>query len=144
MEAPYNAAFFRLYESVFFLYQGKYGQRAALGFMRSLFADGLGPAYDAMGFQCGLSEDFARVVGQRDAGVGLRVVFPELTREHIVYQFHTDPFPNLRGSVAPEELDATYLEFKIAHLLGQGWGYRTTRHLWHGDAYTEHVITKIF
>ncbi len=61
----------------------------------------------------------------------------------IVYQFHDDPFPNLKGRVDGNELDRNYLDFKVSHLLGDGWKITsTTKHLWEGDPYSEHIIEK--
>jgi hypothetical protein len=28
------------------------------------------------------------------------------------------------------------------YLLGGGWSYKTTKHIWRGDSFTEHVITR--
>lgn len=140
--APYNAAFFGLYERVFSLYAEQHGTDAALAFMRVLFARALGAAYDETGFAHGNANDFARCVGERDASVGLHVRFPVIERDRIVYQFLTNLFPGLRGAVDAHDLDATYMDFKVVHVLGPDWTWRTTKHLWRGDDCTEHVIEK--
>lgn len=138
----YNAAFFTLYENVFLILKGKLGEEKALDILGRVMERGLGRAYDSMGFRRGSPRDFARVIKARDESVGLHVEFPEIGESRIVYRFHTDPFPNLKGKVAPEKLDSTYMTFKVRYLLGDGWGYSTTKHLWRGDPFTEHVITR--
>jgi hypothetical protein len=142
MESTYNKAFFGLYENMFCVLKETFGKTSALDIMSQTFKKGLKEAYDSMHFQKGVPEDFVRVVGERDRNVGLKIKFPEVSEERIVYQFHTDPFPNLKGEVLPDELGATYLSFKVDYLLGHEWTYRTTKHLWKGDPYTEHVISK--
>ena len=142
MEKEYNSAFFGLYENTFLVYSQKHGQVEALRFLQSLFEYGLKKAYDSMGFTQGSSADFVRVVGTRDNGVGLKIAFPEVSDELIVYQFHTDPFPNLKGKVDAQALDDTYINFKVQYLLGPDWRYMTTCHLWKGNPYTEHRIFK--
>lgn len=138
----YNKAFFGLYENWFLVLKEEIGEERAIELFTKVMVLGLKKAYDAMGFGKGVAKEFARVVGARDDSVGLRVEFPEVSENRIVYQFHTDPFPGLKGKVAPEKLDATYMRFKVDYLLGQGWSYMTTKHLWRGDSFTEHVITK--
>ena len=138
----YNKAFFGLYENWFLVLKEELGEAKALELFTKVMCFGLGKAYDSMGFKKGFAKEFARVVGARDDSVGLCVEFPEVSEKRIVYQFHTDPFPGLKGKVAPEKLDATYMQFKVDYLLGAGWSYKTTKHLWKGDKFTEHVITK--
>ncbi len=140
---PYNTAFFSLYEKVFLLSCELYGQEKALDFITKLFSRALGPAYGAMGFQKGSVFDFVRVVSERDAGVGLVVKFPNVTDLEITYQFHTDPFPGLKGKVDHHNLDRCYLAFKVSHLLGDDWTYQTTKHIWEGAPCSEHRIFKI-
>jgi len=137
----YNAAFFGAHETYFLILKGLKGEEFALDAIRRVMERNLGSAYNSLGFTKGVPEDFARVVGERDASVGLIVKFPVVSENKIVYQFHIDPFPGLKGHVAAEKLDATYMKFKVAFLLGK-WTYRTTKHLWKGDKYTEHVIEK--
>lgn len=138
---PYNAAFFDLYESVYILMKEKYGEGEAINFMRLLFAAKLKVAYESMGFTKGKVEDFVRCVGERDKSVGLKVSFV-FSSDKITYRFHTDPFPGLKGKVDPIKFDATYIEFKISYLLGDGWTYKNTKHILNGDEFTEYVITK--
>jgi hypothetical protein len=140
--SEYDAAFFGLYENTFLVLKQDLGEDRALDLFRRIMEGGLGRAYDSMGFQRGSPRDFARVVGERDSGVGLRVEFPEITGNRIVYRFHTDPFPNLKGHVEPGKIDDTYMAFKVRYLLGSDWGYTTTRHIWNGDGFTEHVIKR--
>ncbi len=140
---PYNTTFFTTLENVFLVLKAEFGEARALALFRQILERGLRSAYDAAGFQQGSPEDFARVVGRRDAAVGLEVSFPEVFLKKIVYRFHTDPFPRLRGLVTPEKLDATYMEFKVSFLLGSEWTYTTTKHLWKGDSFTNHIIEKI-
>lgn len=138
----YNAAFFGLYENTFLTLKEERGEEEALRFLTAVISRGLKTAYDKAGFQKGSTRDFARVVGERDESVGLRVEFPRVEEGLLIYQFHTDPFPDLRGHVEPEKLDRTYMDFKVNYLLGEGWSYETPRHLWRGDKFTEHVIRR--
>jgi len=138
----YNAAFFGLYENVFIILKENLGEERTLDLFRQVMERGLKKAYDNSGFAKGDPQDFARVVGERDKNVGLHVEFPEVTKDRVVYQFHTDPFPNLKGSVESEKLDGTYMAFKVRYLLGEDWAYKTTKHLWNGGQFTEHVITR--
>lgn len=137
----YNAAFFGLFENTFKLLKKEFGEEKALDLFAKLMATGLGKAYGD-NFIKGQPKEFARVVSERDKMVGLHVEFPQADDKTIIYQFHDDPFPNLKGEVDAEKLDKTYIDFKINYLLGDGWHYHTTKHLWWGDKYTEHVITR--
>lgn len=138
----YNVAFFGLYENLFLVLKENFGEEKALGLFRQIMEKGLKKTYDASGFKRGNPKDFVRVVGERDRNVGLRVEFPKITDNKIVYQFHTDPFPNLKGQVERKKLDDTYMAFKVRYLLGEDWTYETIKHFWEGDKFTEHVITK--
>ncbi|MEM2137694.1 MAG: hypothetical protein QW568_01255 [Candidatus Anstonellaceae archaeon] len=138
----YNSAFFGLCENVFLLLKNEFGKKRALSFFSKIIAAGLKKAYDAEGFARGSATDFARAVGRRDKSVGLRVKFPAVAKDRIIYQFWTDPFPNLKGHVPAAEIDRAYMRFKVQYLLGKGWKYHTTKHLWKGDLCTEHIITR--
>jgi hypothetical protein len=138
----YNSAFFDLYENLFLVLKEDLGEEKALKLFRKVMERGLKKAYDAASFRKGDSQDFVRVVGERDAGIGLRVEFPEVTGKKIVYRFYTDPFPNLNGSVAPEKLVDTYMRFKVDYLLGKNCSYEIVKHFWKGDGLTEIVIEK--
>ena len=137
----YNASFFGCHEAYFLILKELKGERFALDAIRRVMKRNLSKAYTSSGFIKGDPKSFAKVVGKRDASVGLVVKFPVVSESKIVYQFHTDPFPGLKGHVAAEKLDAIYMKFKVAFLLGD-WTYRTTKHLWKGDKYTEHIIEK--
>ncbi len=139
----YNAAFFGLYENLFMTLKENFGEEKALALFRQIMEKGLKKAYDMSGFERGNSNDFAKVVGERDRRVGLCVEFPEVTENKIIYQFYTDPFPGLKEHVKHEKLDDTYMAFKVRYLLGEDWKYETTKHLWKGNELTEHIITKI-
>ncbi len=138
----YDAAFFGLYENLFIVLKEEFGIKRALVLVSKLMAKTLKKAYDAERFSKGNEKDFARVAGKRDSSVGLKVKFPVVKKGTVIYRFFTDPFPNLRGKVSASELDTAYMRFKTSYLLGKGWKYRTTKHLWKGDRYTEHIITK--
>ncbi len=140
--AERNAAFFRLYENTFMVLREMLGEDRAIELVSRILEKGLKESYDAMGFQKGNPHDFARVLRARDESVGLRVEFPEITDNRIVYQFHTDPFPGLKGEVDAGKLDATYMAFKVRYLLGDDWSYTTTRHIWREGGFTEHVIER--
>jgi hypothetical protein len=141
--SPYNEAFFRLYEDTFLILKSEFGGEVAIKIVREIFQKGLKRAYDLLTFRKGNSKDFARIVGARDGSVGLRVEFPKISDNLIVYRFLTDPFPNLRNEVLHKDLDATYMDFKVDYLLGMDWTYCTTKHLWDGDSFTEHLITRV-
>ena len=140
--SEYNAAFFGLYENTFLTLKEERGEDEALRLLEKIISCRLKVTYDKSGFSRGSARDFARVVGERDASVGLHIEFPTVEEGLLVYQFHNDPFPNLRGHVAPEKLDKTYMKFKVGYLLGEDWGYETPKHLWRGDRFTEHVIRR--
>jgi hypothetical protein len=137
----YNAAFFGLYENWFKIISQEKGQETALLLFRKVMEKGLTSAY-GNNFSKGNPEDFVRLVGERDDNVGLIVKFPLITDNKIIYQFHTDPFPGLKGVVAHNELDDTYISFKVKHLLGDNWNYKNTSHIWNGDSYTEFTISR--
>ena len=139
--AAYNAPFFSALTAVFLLYKEKHGEEQALGFMREVFSRRLGPVYDQWGFRRGNPQDFARVAGKNDRLLGLKVEFLASERG-ISYRFYTDPFPGLKGKVDHRKFDQTYMAFKISHLLGPEWTSSTPRHLWDGNRFTEHVITR--
>jgi len=138
-----NLAFFGLYENLFIVLKEEHGGEMALNIFRKVMEKGLKTAYDKMGFKKGNINDFVRVLTERDNSVGLRVKFPEITENKIVYQFYDDPFPGLKGKVEHEKLDDTFISFKIKHILGNEWKYKTTKHAWDGNEYTEYVITRI-
>jgi hypothetical protein len=142
--AEKNEAFFTFCQNMFLNLKEdpEIGEEKALELMGKTLEMGLKEAYDATGFQKGNPKDFERVLRARDESVGLRVEFPEVTDNKIIYQFHDDPFPGLKGEVDPGKLDATYMAFKVSYLLGNDWGYTTTKHKWRGDDFTEHVIER--
>lgn len=137
----YNTAFFSLFENVFKLLKQEYGEEKSLELFTKLMATGLGQSYGNH-FKKGVLTEFERLVGERDKIVGLNVEFININENELIYQFHDDPFPNLKGHVDPYKLDRCYLTFKIEHILGSDWDYQTTKHLWKGDKYTEHLISK--
>jgi len=118
------------------------GEEKALELFTKVMEKGLKKAYEASGFEKGKAEDFASVVKERDESVGLEVEFSEVTEERIVYRFLTDPFPGLKGKVDAGKLDNTYMQFKVWFLLGDKWEYKTGKHLWKGNEFTEHVISR--
>ncbi len=138
-KVPYNAAFFAGITNTFIIASEKYGEEEALDFLTELMKRSLGAAYGMMGAKRG-KEEFIRCVGERDATVGLKVSFEVKGDNSFAYRFHTDPFPNLRGKVDPNKLDATYIGFKVAFFMGPDWTYTTKKHIWKGDEYTEHLI----
>lgn len=138
----YNAAFFRLYENLFLVLKQSLGEEKALELFRKVMDKGLKEAYDSVGFQKGNPQSFAKIIRERDDSLGLHTEFPEVSENRIIYQFHTDPIPNLKGHVDHKKIDDTYMMFKIRYLLGENWTYTTTKHIWDGDEFTEHVITR--
>ncbi len=137
----YNAAFFNGFTAVVLILKKRYGEAATIDVMREVFSARLKVVYDKLGFVKGNPEDFIRVVGANDEMLGLKIKF-KIEQNKIIYRFHTDPFPNLKGQVDPKAFDDAYLRFKIEYVLGDGWSYTTTKHLWRGDPFTEHVIEK--
>ena len=138
----YNAAFFGLFENVFKLLKQEYGEERALELFSELMTTGLSKSY-GNDFKKGDLAEFERMVGERDKMVGLKVEFTRNSANELIYQFHDDPFPNLKGLVDPQKLDRCYMAFKVRYILGEEWRYRTTKHLWSGDQYTEHQIYKV-
>ncbi len=139
----YNAAFFGLYENLFKTLRSEYGEEKALDLFRKVMETGLKSAYGTV-FQKGIPAEFIRLVGERDNNVGLKVTFPKVTQNKIIYQFHTDPFPNLKNHVDHSKLDDTFISFKVKYILGKDWNYQTTQHIWNGDSVTEFTISKSF
>ena len=137
----YNIAFFSLYENWFKLLKAEFGENKAIELFRKAMEIGLSKAY-GNSFMKGLTSEFAKLVGERDNNVGLIVKFPEISENKLVYQFHSDPFPNLKNEVAHEKLDNTYIAFKVKYILGGDWNYKNTTHIWNDDSYTEFVISK--
>lgn len=140
--AEYNTAFFTAYSNLLKVLKEELGEEKALYLFTEVIIRGLKSAYDTMSFTKGNANDFARMLKTRDESVGLKVEFPLISDNKIIYQFHTDPFPQLKGVVAPEELDSTYMKFKVTYLLGSNWNYKTTKHIWKGDKFTEHLIER--
>lgn len=142
MTLNYNKPFFSLYESIFEVLSEQQNEKEALKFMELLFSNALSKSYNEIGFNKGSISDFIRVVKSRDEAVGLDV---ELINSHpnsIIYRFHTDPFPNLKGKVDPILLSDTYIKFKVKYLLGDEWFYSTTKHFWKNDLFIEHIIRR--
>ena len=137
----YNAAFFGLFENTFKLLKKEYGEKKALELFATLMETGLSKSYGT-DFKNGDPFEFERLVSERDKLVGLHVEFPSTTMNELVYQFHDDPFPNLKGHVNHQDLDKCYMHFKVQYILGQNWDYKTTKHIWSGDDYTEHLVFK--
>lgn len=135
----YNKPFFSLYENVFLELKERLGQDGAIEVFKSLMKKGLSASYGD-DYQKGKTEEFARLVGERDELVGLEVKFPVVEEDKLVYQFHTDPFPGLKGKVDSKDLDETYMNFKVKYILGDDWKFKTTKHLWEGAPFTEHEI----
>ena len=139
---PRNTAFFAYIQNNFIVCKEMFGKEKALEIMAKSLEIGLKGAYDNSGFTRGNPQDFTRVLKERDNAVGLHVEFPEISENKIVYRFHDDPFPNLKEHATAEEIDGTYMKFKVIYLLGDGWTYKTTKHLWNVDEYTEYVIER--
>ena len=137
----YNAAFFGLFENTFKLLKKEYGEEIALKHFTTLMEQGLSKSY-GNDFEKGNPEIFKQLVGKRDELVGLRVEFPIVTSNEMVYRFLDDPFPNLKKETRSNLLDQCYMNFKVKYILGDEWDYKTTKHIWSGDEYTEHRIYK--
>jgi hypothetical protein len=138
----YNFAFFGLYENFLQVMIDEIGLDRAMVIFTKTMEVGLKRSYDLYGFIKGNPESFSKVIKERDNFVGIKVSFPEVSQNKIVYRFHTDPFPNLKGIIDYSLLDKTYLSFKINYLLGEGWVYNTKKHIWLGDQYSEYIITR--
>ena len=139
----YNAPFFNGLTAVVLALKKRYGEDEAIDVMREVFSSRLKGVYDKLGFTKGSPEDFCRVAGENDRMLGLNVEF-QIQDGKIIYRFKTDPFPNLKGHADPSKFDDAYLRFKVEYLLGKDWDYKTTKHLWRGDPYTEHMIGEKF
>lgn len=138
---PYNAAFFGLFQNIYLVSREEFGHEKAISLFTTTMEKGLKSAYGE-DFIKGDPRSFVEAVGQRDINVGLEVKFKDVTDESLIYEFHTDPFPLLKGELPHATLDNTYMNFKVKHLLGHNWEYRTTKHLWNGDECTQHHIFK--
>ena len=137
----YNSAFFGLFENLFLCLKEEYGKDKALSLFRKIIEQGLNGAY-GQSFAKGSPNEFAKLVGDRDNNVGLRVTFPVVEKDKVVYQFHDDPFPGLKDKVGANELVDTYMNFKVKTILGDDWTYKMTKHLWNNDDCTEIVMVK--
>lgn len=138
---PYNTAFFGLFQNIFFILRENFGEKQAITLFTTTMEKGLKSSYGD-DFVKGDPKSFVKTVGERDVNVGLEVKFKDVTEESFIYEFHTDPFPLLKNELPPVIIDATYMNFKVKYLLGPDWNYKTTKHLWHGDSCTQHVIYK--
>ena len=138
----YNKAFFGLWEKVFIELKNEYGTKQCLLIARKIMEKSLADAYDATGFKKGKPEEFSRILKLRDNDVGLDVDFPIVTENEIVYDFKTDPFPNLKNDFSVDEIYSTFIPFKIKYILGDNWNYKITKNIWNKDKFTEIVITK--
>ena len=139
----YNSAFFILFENIFMLIKDEFNEKKSLEIFSKLMKKGLSASY-GNNFIKGQSSEFVRLVQERDNLVGLRVNFPIVTENEIIYQFIDDPFPNLKGLVNEEKLDACFIDFKIKYILGENWAYKNTKHIWREDNVTEYRIYKLF
>ncbi len=137
----YNAAFYNGLTTVVLALKRRYGEAEAIDVMHEVFSSRLKDVYDKLGFVKGSVQDFVRVVGANDEMLGLVVEF-KIENEKIIHRFHTDPFPLLKGHVNPTKFDDSYIRFKVEYVLGQEWKYTTTKHIWRGDQFTEHVIER--
>jgi len=139
--APYNIAFFRLYEAFYKVLTKELGPQG-FTLWKKVLRDGLFAAYDAAGAKkLSGADEFMKFVGSRDAGVGLKVDF-EKTADGFIYRFYTDPFPGLKGLAAWSDIVESYLAPKTDYFLGPDWSFRTTKHLWDGADCTEHVFVR--
>ena len=139
----YNQAFFGLWEQMFLELKSSYGKEETLKLCKHVMEKSLAKAYDSTGFKKGSPNEFARVLKLRDNAVGLDVDFPKITDNEIIYQFKTDPFPNIKGQFTTNEVYSTFIPFKIHHILGDNWGYKITKDIWKNDKLTEITIFRI-
>jgi hypothetical protein len=137
----YNAPFFGLYQNLYLVSRDQLGPQKAMLLFTATMEKGLTSAY-GNNFIKGNTGSFVKAVGDRDKAVGLDVRFKDVTKDSLKYEFHTDPFPGLKGQLPHRALDHSYMNFKVRHLLGNNWEYETTKHLWNGDPYTQHWIKK--
>lgn len=137
----YNALFFGLYELFFKVMKQELGEAKALDIFRKVMEAGLAPAFGT-DFKKGSIDEFARIVGGVDAAVGLKVEVVKVNENEFYFRLLNDIFPGLKGLVAHDKIDAIYMPFKVSHILGTGWGYRCTKHLWNNDPYIEFHIFK--
>jgi len=138
----YNHAFFGLWEELLKELKVTYGKNEALQLATRIMEKSLSKSYNATGFEKGSGIEFARVLKIRDNAVGIDVLFPEINQNKIVYQFITDPFPNLKEHYTTEEIYSTFIPFKIRHILGENWTYSISKDIWKNDEITEVIICK--
>ena len=139
----YNQAFFGLWEQIFLELKSSYGKEETLNFCKHVMEKSLAKAYDSTGFKKGSPNEFARVLKLRDNAVGLDVDFPKVTDNEIIYQFKTDPFPNIKSQFTTDEVYSTFIPFKIHYILGENWGYKITKDMWKKDTFTEITIFRL-
>ncbi|MGD2090972.1 MAG: hypothetical protein PVH61_32660 [Candidatus Aminicenantes bacterium] len=140
--AEYNAPFFKLYEAFFLKLRERLGTQG-VEIWKETMREALFKSYLASGAKKeGGIDEFIRFVKERDESVGLKVSF-EKTSHGFIYRFHTDPFPGLKGKTDWKIIVEAYLSAKLDFFLGDRWNYQTTKHIWEGESFTEHVFTKI-
>lgn len=136
----YNAPFFKLYEAFFLKLKEKFGAQG-IEIWKETMREALFKSYLASGAKNGGGVDeFIKYVKERDESVGLKVSF-EKTNNGFIYRFYTDPFPGIKGEIDWEIIVDAYLSTKRDFFLGLNWNYQTTKHIWEGDSFTEHVFT---
>jgi hypothetical protein len=138
----YNTAFFSLLENTFITLKSRFDEDVAIDIFTEIMEKGLRDSYGTS-FIFRDTSEFVRLVSQRDASVGLKVEFPCIQTDKLVYRFYTDPMPRLNGIIDYFKLDAVYMNFKIGYILGNDWSFSTTKHIWLGDECSEHIIVKI-
>jgi hypothetical protein len=139
----YNKPFFGLWENIFQELKLEYGKETAIKIATKVMRKSLAKSYDSIGFKKGDPFDFERVLKLRDNAVGIKVNFPEISENKIIYQFITDPFPNLKNDYTTEEIYSTFIPFKIEYLLGPNWNYIVSKDMWTNSHITEITINKI-
>ena len=137
----YNQPFFKLLENTFIILSENFKPDDSLKIFTKIMEKGLRSSYGEI-TKKGDVNNFIKLVGERDKNVGLQVEFSILNENQFLYRFISDPMPGLKEYVESKILDSTYMDFKVRHILGNEWSYSTNKHIWHGDKYTEHLISK--
>ena len=136
-----NKPLFSLYETTFLVIKTNLGYDQALELFYEIVDNSLGNALNEYIFEKGNPKDFAKIMKKRDESVGNKVTF-KVTNDKIIYRVHTNIMPNLRGHMSINDYANVLVGIKIKHLLGKGWVFKISKHLWKGDKFSEYIITR--
>jgi len=141
-----NFAWFWLAQSVYYACSAQ-----KMNEWQAEMRNGLFKGYDAQGAKrMGGVDEFIEHVGKRDNEfVCIPVDFEKADENRFIYRMRVCPFLGARGRLksigvrdCKEISTEGYLKTKIEYFLGDAWKLQTTRCIWKGDKYCEHVFVK--